>query len=126
MYNIVYSTIYNIIYSTVYSILPRPMAAAVAVAQKENRKLLFHTLTSMRDRLFPAWPGARHRRRWPGCWRPGTPCGLEGWREDARVAGGHLDALDCLHWVAVKERKLSYQNSKTIFFGIYPYYGNLN
>ena len=30
------------------------------------------------------------------------------------------------NWVAVKELELSYLNSKTVLFTIYPYYGNLN
>ena len=29
-------------------------------------------------------------------------------------------------WVAVKELNLSYQNSKTMLFTLYPYYGDLN
>ena len=37
-----------------------------------------------------------------------------------------ISTFPCFFWVAVKELKLSYQNSKTILFTIYPYYGILN
>ena len=37
-----------------------------------------------------------------------------------------LSAGACSFWVAGKELKLSYHNSETICFAIYPYDGNLD
>ena len=33
---------------------------------------------------------------------------------------------DFQNWVAVKDLKLSYHNSKAMLFALYPYCGNLN
>ena len=41
-----------------------------------------------------------------------------------KEAGLHAEVV-ILYWVAVKELKLSYHNSDTILFTVYPYYGNL-
>ena len=59
--------------------------------------------------------------------RPGFPSPGPTWRvhdRGSRLAG--LCVANTSTWVAVKELKLGYQNSKTILVTMYPYHGNLS